>query len=157
MKPGPKVVPMKLRALHGNPSQRAMPTQSEQDRVELPAKIPAAPSWMPDAAKREWRRVARLLKLTQLVTSLDIAMLEMWCTAYATWRDAEEALKTAPRGWIVKGEARYHPMLRIAQEARHNLHRAASELGFSPAARASILLDRGKGGTDDDADPFGIL
>jgi P27 family predicted phage terminase small subunit len=62
-----------------------------------PAEIPEPPDHLSETAVKEWRRMAELLARLHLLTFLDRAAFSAYCTVYARWVQAEEALKQQDR------------------------------------------------------------
>jgi P27 family predicted phage terminase small subunit len=147
--PGPRPQPIALRLLRGNPSKRPVRRGFEPPQ---PPEPPAPPPFLSGYALEEWHRVAPGLTLFGLLTELDVATLAAYCVAFQTWRQSEELLAQLAdadekaHGLLVrgsKGQPRANPLLQIAREAASDMIRAATEFGFSPAARSRIALGIG--------------
>ena len=61
----------------------------EQERK----KVIRCPSGMPEAAKKEWRRVASVLYDNGLLIFLERMLLQVYCETYAHYIDTAEKLK----------------------------------------------------------------
>jgi P27 family predicted phage terminase small subunit len=142
--PGPKPMPVALKLLRGNPGRRPIKRGFEPPASPAP---PNPPSFLRGDARQEWDRIAGGLFLFGLLTEVDVMVLAAYCTSFARWKSAEEAiarvaaLDPAMDGLLVKGsegQARANPLLRIAAEAASDMVRYASEFGFGPAARSRI-------------------
>jgi P27 family predicted phage terminase small subunit len=119
---------------------------------------------MSKAAKREWAYIVPKLAKLRIVTELDRAVLESYCSAYGRWRETEEVLKDEPSilrvvteraedGTALKSYVTQNPLLAVANRARKQMHEALAELGLSPSSRTRVMtMDRGSAD-----DPFGIL
>ena len=68
-----------------------------EPKPEIPAKQPAPPAFLDDYALAEWKRVAPELWRMGLLTHVDVAALAVYCTSYAQWRTAVQALRTMGR------------------------------------------------------------
>jgi P27 family predicted phage terminase small subunit len=147
MQRGAKPTPAPLRLLRGNPGQRPLPAGNPQplrlDRVPDPPEDVARS----DYARSEWNRMAPELWRLNLLTIADVQPLGLYCTAYARWRDAEDALyavaKDDPvfKGLVVDGAMGgkiANPLVKIASTAGLNLLRYAVEFGFTPSSRTRI-------------------
>ena len=135
--PGPPPQPTQLRLLRGNPSKRAFRPEPQPER---PAEPPEPPPFLAGYACDEWYRVAGELHRLKLLTILDISSLAAYCTAYARWRRAAEALakieglNSVPAGLMIKRAQ--NPLVRIASRAAADM--VASQFGFTPVARSRI-------------------
>jgi P27 family predicted phage terminase small subunit len=126
--PGPPPQPTNLRILRGNPGKRPIKSEPQPER---PAEPPEAPAFLVDYARDEWCRVVGELHRLKLLTILDISSLAAYCTAYARWRRAAEALAK------IEGLKRaQNPLVRIASRAAADM--VASQFGFTPVARSRI-------------------
>lgn len=117
---------------------------------------PRCPAWMPRDGKRIWRDLVRLLHTELAVlTALDAAALEGFCSAYSRWVEAEREIN---RDGVViegyRGGRVKHPALQIARDQREAMLKFARELGLTPKAREAISLPMEDPG-DDDEDLFG--
>jgi P27 family predicted phage terminase small subunit len=137
--PGPPPQPTHLRLLRGNASKRAFRPEPQPER---PAEPPEAPAFLVDYARDEWYRVVGELHRLKLLTVVDISPLAAYCTAYARWRTAAEALaklkelNPVPAGLMIKRAQ--NPLVRIAGRAAADMVKYASQFGFTPVARARI-------------------
>lgn len=114
------------------------PCRSKGEPPPLPG-TPAAPEWMGEDAKREWRRIVPLLRQRGLLEVIDRAALTGYCTS---WGDLAEATRIlAEQGTTVlgpKGQLQMHPELRRLEKARQALRQFAQEFGLSPSARTRV-------------------
>ena len=93
-------------------------------------KTPACPKWLDPEAKREWRRLARRIRLSEEHT----AIFAGYCQAYARWREAEEYI--AEHG-TTDGNNRTLPQVAVAQTYLGIMSEFAGQLGLTPAGGAS--------------------
>jgi P27 family predicted phage terminase small subunit len=100
----------------------------------------------------EWYRIAKGLHLFGLLTPCDVMPLAGYCSAFARWKSALEALARVAandpvmKGLMVRGsegQPRSNPLVRIASDAASDMLRFASEFGFTPAARSRIAAGVG--------------
>src|SRR6266478_3776145 len=136
--PDPPPQPTRLRLLRGNPSKRAFRPEPQPER---PAEPPEPPPFLAGYACDEWHRVAGELHRLKLLTILDISSLAAYCTAYARWRTAAEALAKMERLNPVAGlmiKRAQNPLVRIAGRAAADMVKCASQFGFTPVARSRI-------------------
>lgn len=135
---GPPPKPSALRALEGNPGKRAV----NHKEPKPPAVVPPCPKELPDAAKKEWRRISKVLAPLGLLTEMDLAALAAYCTLYARWLEAED--KVRELGMLVKSPNGYpmqSPYLNIAQGALKQMRGYLQEFGLSPAARSRVTVE----------------
>jgi P27 family predicted phage terminase small subunit len=122
------------------------------DGGNVPGRSPAAPAWLPDHAKAEWRRVVPEMQRRKLLSADMLATLESYCIATGTIRECEETM--ARDGRIISGEdgPKPHPAVRIQNAAMREARLLAAELGITPHRRHinGGGDDAGKGGGWDD-------
>lgn len=89
MAKGRKPKPIALKLLTGNPGGRPLDLAHEA-RVKVA--IPSCPKWLVGEGRREWFRLAPLLKEAGLLTELDRGTLVQACSAWARYCAAEQRL-----------------------------------------------------------------
>lgn len=85
---GRKPKPTALKILEGNPGKR--PLNESEPKPEK--KAPKCPSWLEPEAKKEWRRMSKILQELGILTQIDASAFAGYCQAYARWKEAEEFL-----------------------------------------------------------------
>jgi P27 family predicted phage terminase small subunit len=75
-----------------------------------------------------------------LLSTADVLPLAVYCSAYARWRTAEEALTRVGAELVIKTRTgmRQNPLVRIARAAADQMLSCAAQLGLTPAARSRI-------------------
>ncbi|WP_051396726.1 phage terminase small subunit P27 family [Bradyrhizobium elkanii] len=142
--PGPPKTPTQLRMLRGNPGHEAIPRGEPKPRGY--DKVPPPPSRLKDEARDEWLRLAPELHRLGLLTVADIAPLMLYCDAYGTWCEAQDAMTAIKAddphhfGLLTRTERGIaaNALVKIARDAAHDLLRYAQEFGFTPASRTRI-------------------
>jgi P27 family predicted phage terminase small subunit len=132
---GRKPLPTKLKLLSGNPGKRPL----NEHEPEPERKLPRPPAHLSAPAKREWRRVGRLLLTLGLVSDLDRGALAAYCQAWGRWVEAEESLKRY--GVVVKSPSGFpmqSPFLAIANKAMEQMRQFLGEFGMTPASRTRV-------------------
>ncbi|WP_426958934.1 phage terminase small subunit P27 family [Muricoccus radiodurans] len=132
---GRKRTPNELAELHGRPGRRPLPVPPKTDAV--PAAAP--PPHLSGPAVAEWNRVLEATRSLGLVTKLDLALLAVWCSSWALFLEAEEALRE--QGAVVPGRdggMGRSPWLMVRSKAVEQLARIGGEFGWSPAARVRL-------------------
>jgi P27 family predicted phage terminase small subunit len=109
------------------------------------SRLPPAPTWLPQEAKAEWRRVVPGLRERRTITRADLPMFEAYCLAAGLVRSSQKLI--AAEGEMVKttrGEMKRHPAHQTLFQALTESRRLAAELGLTPASRnkaAEVLGD----------------
>ena len=132
---GRKPDPTSLKLLKGNPGKRPLNLHEPRPRVRLPQ----APSHLGPEAKKEWRRLGRLLVSMGVMTEADAGALALLCTSWARWIEAEEQLRRY--GIVIKSPSGYpiqSPYLSIARQAMAEVRSLLSEFGLTPASRSRV-------------------
>lgn len=138
---GPAPKPTALKVLQGNPGKRALPKGEPRPAA---GKVPAAPRWLGEEARREWRRVARTLHGAGLLTEADHDALALYCETFASWRRAEGFVRK--NGEVIRtaaGNVIQNPYLSIANRAKKDALVLLREFGMTPAARSRISIEGG--------------
>lgn len=99
----------------------------------------SCPTWLDDEAKKEWKRVYKILSGEGIeFTPKDSKTLETYCRNYSKWKQCELVLQqgltfTTPNGYVQQ-----RPEESISNKAQEKLLQCAKELGLTPAARARM-------------------
>lgn len=111
------------------------------DRDAITA-VPSAPAWLSKDAKAEWRRIMPLLVERRILTDADMGMVENYCLAIGTVREAQRTI--AMEGLTIGN--RKHPAVAIQNDAMTQARQLAAELGLTPVSRSRpAMRDDGKG------------
>jgi len=132
---GRKPVPTALKLLRGNPGKGAIP----KDEPKPTKGLPPCPSWLSAVAKREYRRVGKLMVSAGVMTVADGPALAMLATSWATWVEAETM--ASEHGLIVKGRdgaPAVNPYRKIANEAYDRTRQLLVEFGMTPSSRTRV-------------------
>lgn len=143
---GRKPKPTALKVLEGNPGKR--PLNANEPKPEK--KAPKCPAWLEPEAKKEWRRMSKILEELGILTEIDASAFSGYCQAYARWKEAEEFL--SKHGTIFKTPSGYIqqvPQVSIAQTYLKIMKDFCSEFGLTPSSRSRINAGTAKGDTDD--------
>ena len=118
------------------------------------SKAPAAPSWLPEHGKKEWRRVVPQLVADRKIAAHELGTVEAYCLAVARTREAEAALQLHGLTFQSDSGPKRRPETTILKENIEAARRLAAELGLTPASRT-----KNKGGApgNEDDDAFGDL
>lgn len=159
---GPKPKPALQVVREGNPSRRPV-----REGVHVPPGDLAEPDWLEtfpavrgdedlravnarcrEVARREWRRVVPVLKLTAGLADVDTQTVHDYCVAVARIDQCERDISR--RGLLIQGERGWQKngATTIAGQYRQQLARYIGELGLSPSARGRLTPP--ESGPDDD-------
>jgi P27 family predicted phage terminase small subunit len=136
VKPGPKPTPTSLKRLRGNSGKHSLP-EGEPDPMVVDSVDP--PPVLNQVAREEWQRLAPELLRLGLLTVVDLGLLAMWCSAWATFCDAERQLAEGPLYTDRNGLVRRSPWIIVRRDAVETMLKVADRMGFSPSARVSIV------------------
>ena len=126
---GRKPKPTALKMLEGNPGGR--PLNTKEPKPEK--KAPRCPSWLEDEAKKEWKRMAKVLENMGLLTEMDMAAFAGYC----------QAMVRTPNGYLQQV-----PQVSIAQTNMKIMLKFCEQFGLTPSARSRIV--GGENGDEDD-------
>jgi P27 family predicted phage terminase small subunit len=104
---------------------------------------PKCPDHLAPDARREWKRITRLLMPLGLLTVIDGDQLALYCTAYARWADAEKHLQED--GVIVKAPTGYpiqNPYPAVAHKSMELMHGYLAKFGMNPSDRGRVHVQR---------------
>jgi P27 family predicted phage terminase small subunit len=145
---GRKPVPTQIQVLHGNPSKNHI----NKDEPIPVGELADPPEWLTEGQKAAWRHVLANAP-RGLLRRLDSGVLTVWVVAEDTHRIAAEQLALTP-SLLLRAPAPPktkdnpnpyqpppYPSPYVGLMSRQALimMKAASELGFSPAARARVF------------------
>ncbi len=132
--------------LHGTLANNPRPSGFKFDD-----ELPTPPSWLSKDAKREFKRVIKLVADAgqEYLTRIDTAVLASYAASYAGFAEAERELIThgsisqqpitnRSSGTIVGYKEAPSPWLRISQTRQAAMLKAIQALGFDPRSRGSI-------------------
>lgn len=158
---GRKPLPTKIIELRGGTKYSHRPPRSNEPKPKLG--LPPCPRHLNTEARKEWKRMSRELHDLGLLTKLDKTVFAMYCTSWATWKDAcgklatmsmimpKKSTKTeiiAPDGTKTNkqtvGAPMINPYFRIQQEAQIQMMKCLVEMGMSPSSRSRIKVDMPK-------------
>ncbi len=101
--------------------------------------IPSCPAFLSTEAKKEWRRIVKLLDGVGYVSHLDRALLTLRCQAWADWVEADEQEKLQPQK-VFKSPNGYGfvgPLTLMKRALEKQLLQMDRELFLTPSARQS--------------------
>ncbi len=136
---GRRPQPTALTILKGNPGGRPLPA----NEPKAPPHLPAAPAYLCDVAKAEWRKTGKRLAAMGIMTDIDTSALAAYCQAFARWVDAEEHLNKDGVLCQVTGKDgvqlfNQSPYLSIANKALEQMGKLLVEFGMTPSSRSRV-------------------
>jgi P27 family predicted phage terminase small subunit len=120
-------------------------------KPQSPVEIGNPPSWLGKEGKREWRRIAPILNERMTITTGDLGILESYCTAIGTMREAQRLLNRD--GLLLNSKK--HPAIGTLNAAQTTARLAANELGLTPVSRSRPAI-RDTGDDDDGDNPLAV-
>jgi P27 family predicted phage terminase small subunit len=128
--------------LHGNPGHRARADLIGRDKpgtAPPPTKKPTCPRFLNKIARREWRRLVKLLADRGTpVTGMDRASLSMLCSSWADYVECEQILADlGSSNWIDSG-GHPHPALRASHRKMQLVLMLSKAFGLTPLSRGSV-------------------
>lgn len=133
---GRKPKPTALKILEGNPGHRPLNFKDPLPK----GKLPRCPDWLEDDAKKEWRRLGKVLAEMGMLTNLDLTAFAGYCQAYARWKAAEEFI--TKHGDMVRtpnGYLQQVPQVSIAQTNLKIMLKFCEQFGLTPSARSRMI------------------
>jgi P27 family predicted phage terminase small subunit len=136
--------PTALRLLEGNRSKTPLPTGEV-----LPGLASLrAPGWLPDGARKVWRKYAPAAQRLGVLTELDVQHFATWCVSAADFIEATARLEAdgaLTRNGLVMQASPYHA---IRAKAVAAMLRFGQRFGMDPASRAALAV-AGEGEPDE--------
>ena len=135
---GRKPKPIALKRLAGNPGKRPL---GDEPQPPVPDSVPYVPRHLNTEAKREWRRIVKVLMDLGLYTEVDRAALAMYCQAWGRWVGAEREL--IKKGAVLtsdKGNLYQNPWLHVANKAWEQMRKVLAEFGLTPSSRSRLMI-----------------
>ncbi len=105
------------------------------------------PEWVTRVAREMWERVCPILCQHKILSSTDIHNLEVFCSAYGVFRDAD--IEVAREGLTVMGSQGglvKNPALTAKNEAARQMATFGALLGLDPSSRGRFINPEGSGG-----------
>lgn len=114
------------------------------DRTPL-TKAPAAPKWMTDEARAEWKRIMPRLIEDRIITKADLTGVENYCLAVGRVREIEAMFRVSGLDKVLFG---------MQNRAMQTARQLAAEYGLTPTSRARV--GSAANNDDDDDNPMMI-
>jgi P27 family predicted phage terminase small subunit len=134
---GPKPTPTRILRARGS----KLAKQRAGTEPALPCQIPPAPAWLDTTAKKEWKRLVKLLRDMGIITRIDRDLLAMLCMALSEYQTA--VAEIAKSGAVVEGSTGspvVSPWVRIRDKAVEKTLQLAPHFGLSAATRPRLQV-----------------
>jgi P27 family predicted phage terminase small subunit len=134
---GPAPKPTEIKQMEGTYRADRAARNEPKPRVT----IPPCPVWLPPDAKKEYKRVAKILVKLRVLTEADQMALAAYAHEYAKWRHAEGLIAgTALNAVLVGGAGGQYlnPWQSVANTAFKNMIALMREFGMTPASRSRV-------------------
>jgi len=133
-------MPTATRMLRGNKGKRPVnPGEPQPERV-----APPCPPHLDDMAKKEWKRLCKLLLKMSVLTEADGMVLACLCQTWSTLIAAQR--KLSETGMLFKtpsGYVQQSPLISIVNNCTDTVTKLAREFGLTPASRGRLNVDVG--------------
>ncbi len=117
---GRKPLPSKVVDIMGGSKHSHRPPRSGEPNPL--ANIPKCPSFLDKGAKKEWKRISRILNPLGMITDLDLGSLAKYCESFSQW--AQASRKIQETGMLIKGKMgipTVNPLFKIANNRPQGL------------------------------------
>lgn len=133
--------PAKLKALASDTPGVTAGGRPLKQEPEPPLAAGACPAHLKGVAREKWNHIAPILLNLKLLSELDLQVLEVFCQAFADWREANEHL--AEDGTIVELKSGQFLNLwkKVQNQAWVMMEKAGGRLGLSPVDRVRLAVD----------------
>src|SRR5699024_8152391 len=142
----------RLQLLEGNPAKKNKEELKRRARNEEKMKMSSdnvvPPSFLDGTAKKEFRRLAKLLLSVELINDADVGHLAMYCDAYSQYLSYKRQVKQ--KGLWIDGKP--NPFIIRMRDSAAQMRSFSSDLGLSPSARAKLAINLED--DEDDEDDF---
>lgn len=118
-------------------------------------KVPPPPKWLPDEARKEWRRVIGPLVERRILTTADLGSLENYCLAIGTVREVQQAIVDLKATVGILDPEVFPKYFRVQDKAMATARLLAAELGLTPVSRSRPAV-RDTGDDDDGISPLDL-
>jgi len=110
------------------------------DTPDFPLRAPSPPDHLDAIAKKEWKRIVKILLAARVLTPADRAALAGYCQSYSRWADAEKKVQEYGAVLISKDNKMPYqsPYLNVASRALDQMLRFLVEFGLSPSSRSRV-------------------
>ena len=140
MKPGPRPTPVAIL------KQRGTFRPDRQKDGAVATGTPTCPSWLNKDAKKEFRRLVKMLGAIGVIGSVDGNALARYAATWVRWRQALQMIERGGEVTIYKDEAGKVKAVQpsafnaIARGLAEQLDRLEQSMGLNPSARSRLTV-----------------
>lgn len=142
MTAGRKPRPTALKIISGNPGKRKLP----DNELVFKCVKPIPPAFLSDEALQEWNEKVDILLASGVLTQVDNTLFAAYCDSFGIWAFATNELKKLRGDDAIScllhetrdGNLIQQPLLGIANKAKADMVKYATEFGMGASARARI-------------------
>ena len=159
MKTGRKPLPSKIKDLRGGKNTYHRKPNKKEPQPETSDKVPKAPAYLSEVARKHWPLIAKELHGMGLLTKVDIVALAAYCECFASWVDIVEKLQTygiwtktpvkrdkdrVVDGKVVKGKVLggghivQSPFWSMKNKVEAEMRKWMTEFGMTPSSRSKV-------------------
>ncbi len=156
---GRRAKPIELYVL-GNKHKKSKSEVTARQQAEQALRPPSSkltpPKWLDKAAKKEWRRIVKLMEGLGILTDVDVDILAAYCDAVVRYAEASQQVRE--QGFVVtndKGNPIQNPALLAVEKYWRIKSKAAAALGLDPTSRASLAKKAAEKPKDEFEELFG--
>lgn len=143
MAKGRKSIPSKIIQLRGGTKHTHKKPRAQEPMP--PEKMPRCPKHLDKEARKEWRRVGKILASIGIMSELERAHLAGYCQSWSEYVAA--TIATQKSGTVYKkanGTPGMNPHIRLAREAYDRWLKAAAILGIGTSNRVGLKVEKPK-------------
>ncbi|MCR6473141.1 MULTISPECIES: phage terminase small subunit P27 family [Bacillus] len=147
-----------LQLIQGNPNKKNTEELAARAEHEKKMKMRSdnikPPTWLDKVDKKEFKRIAELLKEVDIITEADISMLAAYCNAYSQYISItkvieedgiminKEIIGRDNLGQPIYDAGEEHPLLKRQKNFFDQMKSAANDFGLTPSARAKLAITK---------------
>lgn len=152
---GPKPTPSAIKVARGTwRADRAAPHEPTVSGK------PSCPAWLQPEAKKEFRRLVRLLGDMGVIGQVDGNALSRYATTWLRWRQAIQMIEKTGEIQVVRGDdgkptgVKPSPYIYLARSLAEQLDKLEAAFGLNPSARSRITVSNPPESKDADKSRF---
>lgn len=134
---GRRAKPVELLVLNGKKhlTKREIAERQQAEEALRPSTDKLRPpQWLSKDARKEWRRVTKLVEGLGILTGIDANTLAVYCDAVVRYGEASKII--GEEGMVLG--SKQHPAVMVQQKYAGIIARCAGQLGLDPSARAAL-------------------